>query len=618
MRSTERRRRRAPTNPLSVAARCCWGAASCVKVSRTAYVLPKEERRRHVRAFSVAAGPRVTTLDPGRPRRDAQRHSLSSQHVTTVAIYSLSRQLTCCITCRSLQDDAHSEGRGEEVAEPSRAPSTPPSHISSADSSSASPSSQQGAAVPPGGGANAPQQPQPAPRQQWEVHLDLQAEEQQQVGLRLHVPISVPIPHPSIHVPGARWARQLLSRLPRQQPRTPKAAAPTGVQSPPSAQQYAGNRVSTSKYNLATFLPVVLFEIFSSAAYLYFLLQVRACGGVRVWRSLALGVVVLWTAHDPPAYKDVTHNSRQSVANTFYYLRCGLGGTCVGCTAYIRCTSSAAAVGHAQMRPSRAQPAIYTPRSCADQPMRGGSGCTLPVVRYVVHTLRGAVRLYRRLRCRGGPWCRPSVASAARRRWCSWWWCPWSRWANPRCVLSMWWWWRCCSWWWCPWSRWANPRCVLSMWWWWRCCSWWWCPWSRWANPRCVLSMWWWWRCCSWWWCPWSRWANPRCVLSMWWWWRCCSWWWCPWSRWANPRCVLSMWWWWRCCSWWWCPWSRWANPRCVLSMWWWWRCCSWWWCPWSRWANPRCVRVGTPSHSVVVVVVALVFVVVVSMVKVG
>ena len=38
--------------------------------------------------------------------------------------------------------------------------------------------------------------------------------------------------------------------------------------------QYVHNGITTAKYNVATFLPIFLFEMFSRAAYLYFLLQV--------------------------------------------------------------------------------------------------------------------------------------------------------------------------------------------------------------------------------------------------------------------------------------------------------------------------------------------------------
>lgn len=39
--------------------------------------------------------------------------------------------------------------------------------------------------------------------------------------------------------------------------------------------KYVNNGISTAKYNVITFLPIFLFEMFSRAAYLYFLLQVR-------------------------------------------------------------------------------------------------------------------------------------------------------------------------------------------------------------------------------------------------------------------------------------------------------------------------------------------------------
>jgi len=42
----------------------------------------------------------------------------------------------------------------------------------------------------------------------------------------------------------------------------------------PEPVQYVNNGVKTAKYNVVTFLPIFLFEMFSRAAYLYFLLQV--------------------------------------------------------------------------------------------------------------------------------------------------------------------------------------------------------------------------------------------------------------------------------------------------------------------------------------------------------
>ena len=39
---------------------------------------------------------------------------------------------------------------------------------------------------------------------------------------------------------------------------------------------FQGNAITTSKYNIVTFLPIFLFVMFSRVAYLYFLLQARA------------------------------------------------------------------------------------------------------------------------------------------------------------------------------------------------------------------------------------------------------------------------------------------------------------------------------------------------------
>ena len=38
---------------------------------------------------------------------------------------------------------------------------------------------------------------------------------------------------------------------------------------------FQGNAITTSKYNILTFLPIFLFVMFSRVAYLYFLLQAR-------------------------------------------------------------------------------------------------------------------------------------------------------------------------------------------------------------------------------------------------------------------------------------------------------------------------------------------------------
>ena len=42
------------------------------------------------------------------------------------------------------------------------------------------------------------------------------------------------------------------------------------------AGEFVGNGIKTAKYNFLTFLPFFLFEMFSRAAYFYFLIQARA------------------------------------------------------------------------------------------------------------------------------------------------------------------------------------------------------------------------------------------------------------------------------------------------------------------------------------------------------
>lgn len=55
-----------------------------------------------------------------------------------------------------------------------------------------------------------------------------------------------------------------------------------------TGRAFESNRVVTSKYNIITFLPIFLFEMFSRVAYLYFLLQAR-----RGWLLLAAAAAVL-------------------------------------------------------------------------------------------------------------------------------------------------------------------------------------------------------------------------------------------------------------------------------------------------------------------------------------
>jgi len=62
--------------------------------------------------------------------------------------------------------------------------------------------------------------------------------------------------------------------------KTPVAGASRTVQldGGRAAEGFATNDIKTAKYNPATFLPKFLWEMFSRAAYLYFLFQVHAPG----------------------------------------------------------------------------------------------------------------------------------------------------------------------------------------------------------------------------------------------------------------------------------------------------------------------------------------------------
>lgn len=56
---------------------------------------------------------------------------------------------------------------------------------------------------------------------------------------------------------------------------------------------FAKNNIKTAKYNLITFFPIFLFEMFSRAAYLYFLAQVVQCCKHRRCLSLLWSLFLL-------------------------------------------------------------------------------------------------------------------------------------------------------------------------------------------------------------------------------------------------------------------------------------------------------------------------------------
>lgn len=54
------------------------------------------------------------------------------------------------------------------------------------------------------------------------------------------------------------------------------------------AGEFVGNGIRTAKYNFLTFLPLFLWEMFSRAAYFYFLIQARASAP---WELCSAGIV---------------------------------------------------------------------------------------------------------------------------------------------------------------------------------------------------------------------------------------------------------------------------------------------------------------------------------------
>ena len=89
---------------------------------------------------------------------------------------------------------------------------------------------------------------------------------------------------------------------------------------PAHAQHFASNAIKTAKYNAFTFLPRFLFEMFSRAAYLYFLLQavlswipvVSPFGG---WGSTLALLFVLLVAAVKALFEDVKRHQQDRATN---------------------------------------------------------------------------------------------------------------------------------------------------------------------------------------------------------------------------------------------------------------------------------------------------------------
>ena len=117
-------------------------------------------------------------------------------------------------------------------------------------------------------------------------------------------------PHPFAWSASRRAARSDRTATPRVVPLGPTARLPPAVT----------NEVITSKYNVATFLPLFLFEMFSRAAYLYFLLQAVLCwipivspfGGLG---STAALLFVLAVAAVKAVFEDVKRHQQDAATN---------------------------------------------------------------------------------------------------------------------------------------------------------------------------------------------------------------------------------------------------------------------------------------------------------------
>lgn len=84
-------------------------------------------------------------------------------------------------------------------------------------------------------------------------------------------PTSARRPHAQVDRPGKKEAGEAKKKGGRPPP-GPRIVKLEGGREVEGLQ---GNNVKTAKYNVVTFLPIFLFEMFSRIAYLYFMLQAR-------------------------------------------------------------------------------------------------------------------------------------------------------------------------------------------------------------------------------------------------------------------------------------------------------------------------------------------------------
>ena len=104
---------------------------------------------------------------------------------------------------------------------------------------------------------------------------------------------------------GVSWGK--LSRRGLQDATVPMESRTVMLEGSRPTPGFAHNGIKTSKYNPVTFFPIFLFEMFSRAAYLYFLIQVRGCPANAKFANLCTYMAVLamktsnWPHNSAPA-----------------------------------------------------------------------------------------------------------------------------------------------------------------------------------------------------------------------------------------------------------------------------------------------------------------------------
>ena len=122
---------------------------------------------------------------------------------------------------------------------------------------------------------------------------------------------------------GAYWLPLMCLVVLLQKKQAPSEHRAVRLEAGEATEGFVGNDIKTAKYNLITFLPIFLCEVFSRAAYLYFLLQVKHAMSI----ISACSILTFAPGSTATADRAVLHLKRPSLADNHSSSAIGNGAT---------------------------------------------------------------------------------------------------------------------------------------------------------------------------------------------------------------------------------------------------------------------------------------------------